>query len=58
MQNDHSNVTARKIALQIEEKSAIKKYIMNLRDEIGSQIRPLKPGTINGAQQEALEAEI
>ena len=58
VQNEHSNVTARKIASRIEEKYAIKKYIMNLRDEIGSQIRPLKPSTQNGVQQEALEAEI
>ena len=45
MQNEHLNATARKIALQTEEKSAIKKYIICLRDEIESQIQPLKPGT-------------
>ena len=57
IQAEHSGNTARKIALQIEEKSAIKKYIMNLRDELGIQVRPLKPGNINEAQEEALEAE-
>ena len=48
----------RKLALKIEEKSAIKRYIMNLREEIGIQVRPLKPVSLNQAQQEALEAEI
>ena len=47
IQNDHSNSTARRLALQTEEKSAIKKYIMNLKEEIGTQIRPLKPTTLN-----------
>ena len=36
VQAEHHNKTARKIALQIEERASIKKYIMNLRDEIGS----------------------
>ena len=58
VQAEHHNKTARKIALQFEENASIKKYIMNLRDEIGSQVRPLKPQNINKAQQEALEAEI
>ena len=48
----------RVLALQIEDKAAIKKYIMNLKEEIGSQVRPLKPKTINDAQREALEAEV
>ena len=48
----------RVLALQIEDKAAIKKYIMNLKEEIGSQVRPLKAKTINDAQREALEAEV
>ena len=31
---------------------------MNLKEEIGTQIRPLKPTTLNQAQQEALESEV
>ena len=58
VQAEHHNKTARKIAFQIEERASIKKYIMNLRDEIGSQVRPLKPQNSDKAQQEALEAEI
>lgn len=58
IQNKHTTSTARRIALQTEEKSAIKRYIMNLKEEIGSQVRPLRPVTLNLAQQEALESEI
>lgn len=57
IQSKHSGPISRRVALQIEEQAAIKRYIMNLRDEIGSQVRPLKPSTIVNAQQEALEAE-
>ena len=58
LQTEHSNPTKRKLALKIEEKSAINRYIMNLREQIGFQVRPLKPVSQNQAQQEALEAEI
>lgn len=58
LQSEHSNAMERKIALQIEEKSAVKKYIMNLRDDISSQVRPIKPKTINEALQETIEAEV
>ena len=58
VQNEHSNSTMRRLALQVEEKSAIKKYIMNLKEDIGTQVRPLKPTTLNQAQQEALESEV
>ena len=58
VQNEHSNSTVRRLALQVEEKSAIKKYVINLKEEIGTQVRPLKPTTLNQAQQEALESEV
>ena len=58
VQNEQSNPTSRRLALQIEEKSAINRYIMNLRDEIGAQIHLLRPDTLNIAQREALEAEV
>ena len=57
VQNEHQNITARRLALQSEENSALKRYIMNLRDEIGSQVKPLKPLTLSQVQQEALESE-
>ena len=58
IQNEHSNSTMRRLALQVEEKSGIKKYIMNLKEDIGTQVRPLKPTTLNQALQEALESEV
>ena len=57
VQNGHTGME-RVLALQIEDKAAIKKYIMNLKEEIGSQVRPLRPRTINDAQKEAFEAEV
>lgn len=57
IQAEHSGTIARKIILQVEEKSANKRYIMNLRDEIGLQVQSLKPDSISKAQQEALEVE-
>ena len=54
----NTNSTVRRLALQVEEKSAIKKYVMNIKEEIGTQVRPFKPTTLNKAQQEALESEV
>ena len=58
LQSNHTSGIERKLALKMEEKSAVKRYIMNLRDDISSQVRPMKPKTINEALQEALESEI
>ena len=58
IQSEYSSGIERKLALQMEEKSATKRYVMNLRDEISHQVRPLKPRTLNQALQEALEAEV
>ena len=58
IQNKHSNSTAKRLALRKEERSTIKKYIINLKDEIASQVRPLRPATLNQAMQDALELEI
>ena len=49
VQNEHQNTPARRLALQAEEKSVIKRCIMNLTDEIGSQIGPLRPLTLSQA---------
>ena len=48
----------RVLALQIEDKAAIKKYIMNLKEEIGSQVRPLKPKTMSNMTEEISSEEI
>ena len=42
----------------MEEKSAAKRYVMNLHDDISHKVRPLKPRTLNQALQEALETEV
>lgn len=47
----------RSIAIKMEERVAIKRYIMNLRDEISIQVQPLRPTSFPEAQQLALEAE-
>ena len=47
LQSKHSSNVEQNIALKVEEKSAVKKYVMNLKDEISSQVRPMKPKTIN-----------
>ena len=58
IQSEYSSGIERKLALQMGEKSATKRYVMNLRDDIFHQVRPLKPRTLNQALQEALEAEV
>lgn len=55
LQSQHSIGKERRIALKIEEKAAVKIYIMNLRDEISGQVRPMKPENLNEALQGALE---
>lgn len=57
VQSEHSNTRHRAVAMEIEEKSATKRYVMNLRDELGSQVRTQRPKDVNAAYQEALEAE-
>ena len=42
----------------MEEKAAVKRFVMNLREEISTQVRPLKPTSLNKGFKEALEAEV
>lgn len=55
--SENSSAVHRKIALQIEEKTASKTYISNLKFDIAHQVRALRPDNLNAAQQEAVEAE-
>ena len=57
IQTEHQRPSERNIAIKIEERTAIKRYIMNLRDEISIQVRPLQPKTFSKALQDSLEAE-
>ena len=58
IQNEYLIPTARRLALQAEERSAIRKCIMNMKNRIASQIRPLRSATLNQAMHDALELEI
>ena len=58
VQAEYTSETSHSIALEMEEKAVIRKYMMNSNEEIGTQLRSLRPNTINRAQQVALEAEI
>ena len=44
--------------MKLEEKEAVNSYLLNLKKEIGIQIRLLKPATITEAQAHAAETEM
>ena len=58
LQSEYRKGIQRKLSLQMEEKVAIRISLMNLREEISTQVRPLKPTSLNKAFQEALEASV
>ena len=57
IQGEYRRRSERDIAIKLEEQVAVKRYIMNLRDEISTQVQPLIPTSFVQAQQYALEAE-
>ena len=42
LQSEYSKGIERKLALQMEEKAAVKRFVTNLRKEISTQVRPLE----------------
>ena len=58
IQAQHTNPTERRIKIKLEEQEAVNRYLLNLRREVGSQIRLLKPTTITEAQTHAIETEM
>lgn len=52
-----SEGTERQLRLEIEEKESINRYMLNLKREIGIQVRAMKPITLMEAQKEAAEYE-
>ena len=48
----------RRIKIKLEEQEAVNRYLLNLKKEIGTQIRLLKPNTIKEAQTHAIETEM
>ena len=47
-----------RIKIKLEEQEAVNRYLLNLKNEIVTQIRLLKPNTITEAQAHAIETEI
>ena len=48
----------RRIKIKLEEQEAVNRNLLNLKKEIGTQIRLLKPSTITEAQTHAIETEM
>ena len=48
----------RRLKIKLEEQEAVNRYLLNLKKEIGIQIRLLKPNTITEAQTHAIETEM
>ena len=57
VQSQHVNPTKRRLKIELEEEEAVNRYMLNLRREIGMQVRLLKPATISEAQSHAIETE-
>lgn len=57
VQSSHKGPVKRRIALDIEETECLQKYLMNLRREIGLQVKAQKPTNIGEAQNMATEME-
>jgi Zinc knuckle./Retrotransposon gag protein. len=58
VQAEHSGPMERRIAIGIEEKESLKRYMLNLKREIGLQVRAQKPITLGEAQNYAIEMEL
>ena len=58
VQAEHSRPMERRIAIGIEEKESLKRYMLNLKREIGLQVRAQKPITLGEAQNYAIEIEL
>ena len=57
VQSQHVNPTKRRLKIELEEEEAVNRYMLNLRREIGMQVRLLKSATISEAQSHAIETE-
>ena len=52
------HILERRIKIKLEEHEAVNRYLLNLKKEIGTQIRLLKPNTITEVQTHAIETEM
>ena len=48
----------RRLKIRLEEQEAVNRYLLNLKIEIGTQIRLLKPNTITDVQTHAMETKM
>ena len=58
VQAQHINPQERRIKIKLEEQEAVNRYLLNLKREIGTQIKLLKPSTITKVQTHAAETEM
>lgn len=58
VQASHSGPTKRHLAIEIEKEECLKKYLLNLRREIGLQVKAQKPSDLAEAQNNAIEMEM
>ena len=58
MHKQNVNPMERRLKIKLEEQEAVNRYLLNLKKEIGTQIRLLKPNTIAEAQTHAKETEM
>lgn len=58
VQAAHSLPMKRRIAIDLEEEECLKKYLLNLRREIGLQVKAQKPSSLAEAQNNAIEMEM
>ncbi|XP_033314395.1 uncharacterized protein LOC117213154 [Bombus bifarius] len=57
VQNENRTPTERRVAIDIEEREALKTYLLNLRYEIGQMVVSSDPKNLNLAQQLAADRE-
>ena len=57
VKSQHVKPTKRRLKIELEEEEAVNRYLLNLKREIGIQVRLLKPNTISEAQALAIETE-
>ena len=58
LQAQHFNPTERPLKIKLGEQEPANRYLLNLKEEIGTQLRLLKPNTITEAQTHVIETEM
>ena len=58
IQGEHTNPVERRLSIKIEETENIRRYLLNLKREIGIHLITAKPNTMSEAQQMALEFQM